>query len=84
MSDGNDARRTRLILIALWLTWASIVWGTMSGVVSVTVGLLDGSLEVLGLGLNVLACDQLRCPGLALPGRASARRRGANVEREPR
>ena len=50
-----DARRTRLLVVALWLTWASVVWGTLSGAVSVTVGLLDGSLGVLGLGLNTLA-----------------------------
>lgn len=81
MSDGNDARRTRLIVIALWLTWASIVWGTMSGVVSVTVGLLDGSLGVLGLGLNVLA-DVIGSAALVWRFRAELRHsgRGANVE----
>jgi divalent metal cation (Fe/Co/Zn/Cd) transporter len=51
----SAARRTRLIIVALRLTWISVIWGTVSGGVSVTVGLLDGSLGVLGLGLNVLA-----------------------------
>jgi divalent metal cation (Fe/Co/Zn/Cd) transporter len=51
----NAARRTRLIGLALWLTWISVIWGTASGGLAVTVGLLDGSLGVLGLGLNVLA-----------------------------
>ena len=55
LETAADAHRTRLIVVALWLTWTSIVWGTVSGALSVTVGLLDGSLGVLALGLNVLA-----------------------------
>ena len=51
----NAARRQRLLVLALRLTWISVLWGTVSGGVAVTVGLLDGSLGVLGLGLNVLA-----------------------------
>jgi divalent metal cation (Fe/Co/Zn/Cd) transporter len=55
MSRKNDSRRTRLIVAALWLSSISVVWGALSGGLSVTVGVLDGSLGVLGLGLSVLA-----------------------------
>jgi divalent metal cation (Fe/Co/Zn/Cd) transporter len=55
MSRENDSRRTRLLVAALWLSIVSVAWGAVSGGVSVTVGVLDGSLGVLGLGLNVLA-----------------------------
>ena len=48
-------RRERLLAVALWLSVVTVVWGIASGGVSVTVGLHDGSLGVLGLGLNVLA-----------------------------
>jgi divalent metal cation (Fe/Co/Zn/Cd) transporter len=41
--------------MALWLSAFSVAWGVVSGGVSVTVGLLDGSFGVLGLGLTVLA-----------------------------
>jgi divalent metal cation (Fe/Co/Zn/Cd) transporter len=77
----NDARRTRLIVVALWLTWTSIVWGTVSGGVSVAVGLVDGSLGVLGLGLNVLA-DVTGSAVLVWRFRAELRHssRGSNVE----
>ena len=51
----DDAQRTHLIFVALWLSWVSVVWGITAGSVSVAVGLLDSSLGVLGLGLNVLA-----------------------------
>jgi divalent metal cation (Fe/Co/Zn/Cd) transporter len=51
----EGARRTRLLVAALWLSSFSVAWGTLSGGVSVTIGVLDGSLGVLGLGLNVLA-----------------------------
>jgi divalent metal cation (Fe/Co/Zn/Cd) transporter len=47
--------RTGLLRAALRLTWATVAWGLLSGSVSVVTGLLDGSLGVLGLGLNVLA-----------------------------
>ena len=47
--------RDRLIVSALWLSAASVAWGLLSGGVSVTVGVIEGSLGVLGLGLNVLA-----------------------------
>ena len=44
-----------MLVAALWLTGISIAWGVVAGGVSVAVGLRDGSLGVLGLGLNVLA-----------------------------
>jgi divalent metal cation (Fe/Co/Zn/Cd) transporter len=47
--------RAGLLRTALRLTWATVAWGLLSGSVSVVTGLLDGSLGVLGLGLNVLA-----------------------------
>jgi divalent metal cation (Fe/Co/Zn/Cd) transporter len=81
VSQENGARRTRLIVVALWLTSISVVWGTVSGGVSVTVGLLDGSLGVLGLGLNVLA-DVTGSAVLVWRFRAELRHsaRGENVE----
>lgn len=53
--DLTPFGRTRLIVAAIWLSAFSVVWGAVSGGVSVTVGLLSGSVGVLGLGLNVLA-----------------------------
>ena len=47
--------RTNLLNRALYLSYLSIGWGTISGTVSVGVGLRSGSLSILGLGLNVLA-----------------------------
>jgi divalent metal cation (Fe/Co/Zn/Cd) transporter len=47
--------QTRLLVDALWLTWATVVWGLAAGSVSIVAGVLAGSLGVLGLGLNVLA-----------------------------
>lgn len=55
MTRENASRRRRLITVALWLSSISVVWGAVSGGLAVTVGLLDGSLGVLGLGLNMLA-----------------------------
>jgi divalent metal cation (Fe/Co/Zn/Cd) transporter len=49
------AGRERLLVIALWLSAISVGWGIASGGLSVTVGIRDGSLGVVGLGLNVLA-----------------------------
>ena len=42
-------------MAALWLSAFSVAWGAVSGGVAVAVGVHDGSLGVLGLGLNVLA-----------------------------
>jgi divalent metal cation (Fe/Co/Zn/Cd) transporter len=55
MSQEDAPRRRHRVVVAIWLTSISVAWGTLAGGVSVTVGLLDGSLGVLGLGLNVLA-----------------------------
>jgi divalent metal cation (Fe/Co/Zn/Cd) transporter len=55
MAGDTDPRRDRLLAVALRLSFFSVAWGAASGGVAVTVGLLDGSLGVLGLGLNVLA-----------------------------
>jgi divalent metal cation (Fe/Co/Zn/Cd) transporter len=55
MARENDSRRRHLIEVALWLSSISVVWGAASGGLAVTVGLLDGSLGVLGLGMNMLA-----------------------------
>jgi divalent metal cation (Fe/Co/Zn/Cd) transporter len=52
---NEDSQRTRLLVAALWLSAFSVVWGAVSGGISVTVGVLDGSLGLLGLGLNTLA-----------------------------
>jgi divalent metal cation (Fe/Co/Zn/Cd) transporter len=79
----NDARRTRLIVVAIWLTSISVVWGTLSGGVSVTVGLLDGSLGVLGLGLNVLA-DVAGSAVLVWRFRAELRQRDRDEDVEAR
>lgn len=55
MHQSRESERTRALRAALWLTWATIIWGVSSGSVSVVAGVLAGSLGVLGLGLNVLA-----------------------------
>jgi divalent metal cation (Fe/Co/Zn/Cd) transporter len=52
-SSGPD--RLRQITAALWLVWVSVVFGIVSGAVSVTTGLADHSLSVLAVGLAVLA-----------------------------
>jgi divalent metal cation (Fe/Co/Zn/Cd) transporter len=49
------AARRRLLVIAFWLSVVTVVWGSVSGGVSVVAGVLDGSLGVIGLGLNVMA-----------------------------
>ena len=79
----TDARRTRLIVAAIWLSAISVVWGTASGAVSVTVGLLDGSLGVLGLGLNVLA-DVTGSVALVWRFRAELRHSARNAHVETR
>jgi divalent metal cation (Fe/Co/Zn/Cd) transporter len=77
----SGAGRTRLIVLAIWLTAISIVWGTASGTLTVIVGLRDGSLGVLGLGLNVLA-DVTGSAALLWRFRAELRHsgRGEHVE----
>lgn len=51
----NEPRRTALLARALLLVSLSVAFGFLSGVVSITVGLLDHSLGVLAVGLAVLA-----------------------------
>jgi divalent metal cation (Fe/Co/Zn/Cd) transporter len=51
----EDLGRSRLLGSALRLSFISVAWGVVSGGASVAIGLIDGSLAVLGLGLNVLA-----------------------------
>lgn len=55
MTSTPEHHRSALLARALTLSYLSIGWGVVSGVVSVGVGLRSGSLGVLGLGLNVLA-----------------------------
>jgi divalent metal cation (Fe/Co/Zn/Cd) transporter len=51
--SGPD--RTRQVTAALRLVWVSVVFGILSGAVSVTTGLANHSLSVLAVGLGVLA-----------------------------
>jgi divalent metal cation (Fe/Co/Zn/Cd) transporter len=60
MSDGPvrpawQPSRPRLLERALFLVTLSVVWGALSGGFALAVGLADGSLAVLGVGLSVLA-----------------------------
>jgi divalent metal cation (Fe/Co/Zn/Cd) transporter len=47
--------RARLVSVALRLLVISVAFGLVTGVISVTVGLVDHSLGVFGVGLGVLA-----------------------------
>lgn len=51
----SDLDRLRQVTAALWLVWVSVVFGIVSGAVSVTTGLANHSLSVLAVGLGVLA-----------------------------
>jgi divalent metal cation (Fe/Co/Zn/Cd) transporter len=51
----SPERRAKLVDLALLLVTLSVIWGALSGSLSIVVGLLDHSLGVLGVGLNVLA-----------------------------
>jgi hypothetical protein len=51
--SGPD--RLRQVTAALWLVRVSVIFGIVSGTVSVTAGLADRSLSVLAIGLGVLA-----------------------------
>jgi divalent metal cation (Fe/Co/Zn/Cd) transporter len=60
MSDGpafpsEPLPRSRLLERALLLVTFSVGWGALSGGFALAVGLIDGSLAVLGVGLGVLA-----------------------------
>ena len=50
-------RDLRVVLLdrALLLVTVSVVWGAVAGSYTVTIGILDGSLGVLGVGLGALA-----------------------------
>jgi divalent metal cation (Fe/Co/Zn/Cd) transporter len=50
-----DGPRPALIDQALRLSYLSVGWGALSGVLSVGIGLSRHSLSVVGVGLNVLA-----------------------------
>jgi divalent metal cation (Fe/Co/Zn/Cd) transporter len=52
---GERPPRPRLLERALFLVTFSVVWGALSGGFALAVGLIDGSLAVLGVGLGVLA-----------------------------
>jgi divalent metal cation (Fe/Co/Zn/Cd) transporter len=47
--------RARLVTVALRLVRVSVVFGALTGIISVTVGLRSHSLGVFGVGLGVLA-----------------------------
>jgi divalent metal cation (Fe/Co/Zn/Cd) transporter len=51
---GAQADRSRLTSLALRLSWLSVAWAALSGAASLTVGVLDHSLAVIGMGLNLL------------------------------
>lgn len=49
-----QADRSALIATALRLSWLSVVWAALSGTASLTLGVLDHSLAITGVGLNLL------------------------------
>ncbi|HEY5024136.1 MAG TPA: cation transporter [Acidimicrobiales bacterium] len=53
--DEGDPGRQALLARALTLSYVSVLWGVSAGGFSIAIGLLAGSLGVLGLGLNTLA-----------------------------
>jgi divalent metal cation (Fe/Co/Zn/Cd) transporter len=56
LTSGTGAReRSRLLVWALYLSIASVCVGTLVGALSVTVGVVEHSVAVLGSGLGVLA-----------------------------
>jgi divalent metal cation (Fe/Co/Zn/Cd) transporter len=46
--------RTALIALALRLSWLSVAWAALSGVASLAFGVIDHSLAITGVGLNLL------------------------------
>ena len=56
-STSPSPRDPRAVLLdrALMLVTVSVAWGAVAGAYAVTIGLLDGSLGVLGVGLGALA-----------------------------
>jgi divalent metal cation (Fe/Co/Zn/Cd) transporter len=55
MMARSDADRSMLIGLALRLSWFSVAWGALSGTASLVLGVLDHSLAITGVGLNLLA-----------------------------
>jgi divalent metal cation (Fe/Co/Zn/Cd) transporter len=55
MMARSDADRSLLIGVALRLSWLSVAWGALSGTASLILGVLDHSLAITGVGLNLLA-----------------------------
>jgi divalent metal cation (Fe/Co/Zn/Cd) transporter len=49
-----QADRSALIATALRLSWLSVAWAALSGTASLTLGVLDHSLAITGVGLNLL------------------------------
>jgi divalent metal cation (Fe/Co/Zn/Cd) transporter len=49
-----QANRSILTALALRLSWASVAWAAVSGTASLAVGVLDHSLAITGVGLNLL------------------------------
>jgi divalent metal cation (Fe/Co/Zn/Cd) transporter len=50
----TERDRSALIALALRLSWLSVAWAVLSGAASLTVGVLDHSLAIVGVGLNLL------------------------------
>jgi hypothetical protein len=53
--SGSHLSRRRLVTQALWLVSISVVFGGLSGTISVITGLRGHSLSVFAVGLGVLA-----------------------------
>jgi divalent metal cation (Fe/Co/Zn/Cd) transporter len=66
-----------LIARAIRLSWLSVVWAVVSGTASITIGAVDHSVAVFGVGLNLLG-DLVG--SLALIWRFVQTRRGADHE----
>jgi divalent metal cation (Fe/Co/Zn/Cd) transporter len=79
------ADRSALTALALRLSWASVGWAAVSGTASLTVGLLDHSLAITGVGLNLLGDLAGSVALIWRFGRERRRLRGAeNAERVAR
>ena len=53
MRDSRRDDRSALVARAIRLSWLSVVWAVVSGSASVTIGVLDHSVAVTGVGLNL-------------------------------
>jgi len=49
---GGQPQRQALIAFALRLSWLSVAWAALSGAASITVGTLNHSLAIVGVGLG--------------------------------